>query len=551
MTNVLAVLGGILLIGSVAHWVFTAIPSRRLARPDSSPSSRRHDTEGATEAMRSGDSVIGRSMGRTSMALSSTVELNKTDPKLVRFRANPTAALLLAWLIATFASPDFARARTLDRTFGEDGKITSDLTSNLDAAFQPDGRIEAAGLAAAKRGGFGVARYNANGTRGTTFRQDGRMTTDFTWNKHAAMGSRGTVSTPTPIPVKTSPLDEFTPTADRGWFSWAQNSRAHPRHYDVFASKTSGTKIKINARGTEGAGGGIDGNLLVYYQYKGRRAGDVLKFNFRTRQRSRFPNRVNTRYDEFHPTISGKWLLFTRYIDKTRTTKVFLYNTATRALRSLGADSGRSRYVYSGQVNGDYAAWARVSPAGLDVFRYHIPTRSNVRIPRPVFAQYEPVVSSGGTMYFIRSGQACGDLVELVRYPVGGPASVLYDFPDGVDSGFMYADERSDGSLHLFYPERDCLRERWNIYKVVDSYVLDVSKDGTGTGTVASDQTGISCGDDCSETYHGGVNVTLTATPDTGSEFKGWSDPTCGTDLSCAVIIDADESMTATFDVAS
>ena len=354
-------------------------------------------------------------------------------------------------------------------------------------------------------------------------------------------------ATLTPIPVKTSPVNEYTPAADGDWFSWAHNSRAHPGHYDLFASKSSASKIKINARRTEGAGGGIDGNLLVYYQYKGRWAGDVLKFDLRTRRRSRFPDKVNSRYDEHHPTISGTWLLFTRYIDTTNTTKVFLYNRATRTLRTLGEESGRNRFVYSGQVNGDYAAWGRVRPGGQDVFRYHIPTRSNTRIPRPVFAQYNPVVSSNGTMYFTRSEDACGELVEFVRYPVDGPATVLYDFPDGVDTGYSYVDERSDGSLHHFYSRYGCRSDRWDIYKVIDSYTLSVSKDGTGSGTVASDPAGISCGVDCSQTYHGGVTVTLTATPDPGSTFLGWSDPTCGTNASCAVIIEEDESLTATF----
>jgi hypothetical protein len=50
-----------------------------------------------------------------------------------------------------------------------------------------------------------------------------------------------------------------------------------------------------------------------------------------------------------------------------------------------------------------------------------------------------------------------------------------------------------------------------------------VSTTGTGSGTVTSSPSGISCGADCSESYASGTSVTLTATPAAGSTFAGWS----------------------------
>lgn len=79
-------------------------------------------------------------------------------------------------------------------------------------------------------------------------------------------------------------------------------------------------------------------------------------------------------------------------------------------------------------------------------------------------------------------------------------------------------------------------------------YSLTVNKSGAGTGTVTSSPSGINCGADCSETYTAGTAVTLTALPDSGSTFAGWSGGGCsGTDV-CVVTINADTNITAIFD---
>ena len=75
---------------------------------------------------------------------------------------------------------------------------------------------------------------------------------------------------------------------------------------------------------------------------------------------------------------------------------------------------------------------------------------------------------------------------------------------------------------------------------------LTVAKSGTGTGTVDSSPGGITCGSTCSATYTSGTSVTLSATPATGSTFTGWSGACTGTG-SCAVVVDANKSVTATF----
>src|SRR5438067_13809564 len=51
---------------------------------------------------------------------------------------------------------------------------------------------------------------------------------------------------------------------------------------------------------------------------------------------------------------------------------------------------------------------------------------------------------------------------------------------------------------------------------------LQVTRQGSGSGTVTSNPGGISCGTDCSEPYPIGTTVTLTATPAGASSFRGW-----------------------------
>jgi PKD repeat protein len=75
---------------------------------------------------------------------------------------------------------------------------------------------------------------------------------------------------------------------------------------------------------------------------------------------------------------------------------------------------------------------------------------------------------------------------------------------------------------------------------------LTVSKAGTGTGSISSSPAGIGCGSGCQAGFDAGSVVTLTATPDPGSVFAGWSGDCSGTGT-CQLTMGQARSVTATF----
>ncbi len=80
----------------------------------------------------------------------------------------------------------------------------------------------------------------------------------------------------------------------------------------------------------------------------------------------------------------------------------------------------------------------------------------------------------------------------------------------------------------------------------INTYPLTLTKGGTGSGTVTSSPAGINCGLDCSEVYSYNTVVTLTAVPDTGSAFTGWSGGCSGTG-NCILTMTAARNVTASF----
>jgi hypothetical protein len=75
---------------------------------------------------------------------------------------------------------------------------------------------------------------------------------------------------------------------------------------------------------------------------------------------------------------------------------------------------------------------------------------------------------------------------------------------------------------------------------------LTVTIDGDGVGKVTSNPTGISCPGTCSASFKAGATVRVTAAPNGGSSFGGFT-PACGTEITCALTPTADTTVGVTF----
>ena len=84
------------------------------------------------------------------------------------------------------------------------------------------------------------------------------------------------------------------------------------------------------------------------------------------------------------------------------------------------------------------------------------------------------------------------------------------------------------------------------------THPLDVTIDAeaTGSGSVSSDPAGIECPEDCSADFGEGTAVTLSATPDPGSTFLGWSGD-CEGNEACELTMNEAHSVTAAFEADS
>ena len=278
----------------------------------------------------------------------------------------------------------------------------------------------------------------------------------FSWGNSAmarSAGPRALVASTRPTLILRNGLDNEAPffSTDGGILGFQVNSRRYPNDYSVEIEDQAGQSAYINAPGTEGFSGGIDGTTIVYSERDGTNQ-HLKLFDLATGQRSDIPA-LDTAAPDSHPTISGPWILFTRG-DRASSTDVLLFNRVSGELRTLASITahGTRAFVYAGQVAGNYAVWGRVTASGQDVFRYQINTRTTtlLRRPRGLFARYDPAVTAAGSVYWEQSSNACRPQVQIAGETRGGRLRVLATIASGADAGYMYAVSGKNGAIVLY-----------------------------------------------------------------------------------------------------
>jgi hypothetical protein len=276
----------------------------------------------------------------------------------------------------------------------------------------------------------------------------------------------------TEIPVLTSPSGEFQPARGSNHLAWEQNTKGQPSHYDVIVQADGGQPTRVNPGRSNAAMGGIDGNRLIYQQFR-KGASDLFLYDLATGARSRLPKRVNSRMWEYWPSLSGPWLLFARWKKSNDSRRLYLDNLDTGERRILHRTRGERAFIDPGQVNGDFVVWSRCPPKSrCQVYRYQISTGTRVRLPNPGSYQRAPSVNPHGTVFFSRGSKGCGGGVRLVQVAPDGLETILVQFPEGLDSRDTFAFTDEGGSTHVYYERFGCGKPTGSdIFRVVDSEV--------------------------------------------------------------------------------
>ncbi len=283
----------------------------------------------------------------------------------------------------------------------------------------------------------------------------------------------------TPIAVKKTRHNEVGPSAGEDWLVWSRSRQRGVSPFDLFAQRANDPAFRVNRKGTQAYGGGIDGTRLLYQLIRGQFANqsDLRLFDLQTRRLKSLPKGVNTKNWECCGTISGDWILFSRgrsYGPATQ--RIFLRNLVTGEQREVDRLRNRNGVLSAGQVNGNYAVWARCDPyPQCAIYRYDLTTASATALATiPGKVVYSPSVNQYGTVYYVRSTKGCGKSVELMKQSLIGVPEVVASLPPGQDVDITYASaERPNPPpaivlTHVLYDTVLCKKQRWDIYRVDD-----------------------------------------------------------------------------------
>lgn len=137
-------------------------------------------------------------------------------------------------------------------------------------------------------------------------------------------------------------------------------------------------------------------------------------------------------------------------------------------------------------------------------------------------------------------GASAGPKITTTAMPYVGVATYLESDEAGLLNGLWYVNYHT-----AMFPGGEVRGQLDNLGGLLS---LQAARIGAGSGRVTSSPSGIDCGTQCLSPYTEGAMVVLTATPEPGSMFAGWSGDCSGTADTCQVTLDQVRSATARFE---
>ena len=152
--------------------------------------------------------------------------------------------------------------------------------------------------------------------------------------------------------------------------------------------------------------------------------------------------------------------------------------------------------------------------------------------------------TGSGTVTSDPSGIDCGDDCDQAYEEGTTVTQTATPDPGSVFTGWSGACSGTEVCTVIMNSDQS-VTATFNTSIIGVTHTLTVTNDGTGTGTVTSNPPGINnCSDTCFADFAEGANVVLSATPDAGSVFAGWSGD-CN--ASGSITMDFDKTCSATF----
>ena len=278
--------------------------------------------------------------------------------------------------------------------------------------------------------------------------------------------------------VEGGAANQFAGDGNTTYLTWSANTTAHPRHYDaVFRPLAGGSSVKMNAAGTIGYSGDINGDTTeAIYQQADGSSSDLYTYDLALQTRTAAPDAVNSVLWEYGASISDGYILYGRnkFNRKSSPWKIMLYDRNTDTNIVLDTVTQACGCVYPGQVSDEYATWTRCSKSTCQAWYYDIGGETTAKIPNPnAKLQYFPAVSAAtGDLYFVQSAFGCGLHTKIMQWdPVaGGAANLVSTQPRGYDV-YVGPNVFDDGTHQDVYVDRQVCSGKYyaDIYVINDA----------------------------------------------------------------------------------